>query len=333
MSEYSFSEIGVEESIERLYEGTPFKAHSPSSFSPAEGSTVVTGSLLFLEGVDFDLVYFPLKHLGHKCVTAATSHLFSTLSSPRALDISLGVSSKLDFKEIKDLWDGIVAAAKEYRYKSVSLNLAPSKNGLSIGICYSGERKSDTAFSEAKSKDLVCVSGSLGAAYLGMRVLEKGKQEFEESGKEPDLKNYRMIVGSYLKPELSPYVLSTIEDSGITPSFGVVVEHGLADACMRVSRSTGLGVKVYADRIPFEGNSFSLGKEIDIDPISAAMNGGNDYRVLFTIPIMQMEKVRHDLQTFDIIGHLAQKEVGCVLVSPEGVEFPMRAQGWKNEEE
>ena len=334
MSGYRFSEIGIEEAIERLYEGTPFKAHEDCSFTTEKGSETVCGSEMFLEGVDFDLVYFPLKHLGYKCVIAATTFLYSRMAWPRTLSISMGISSKLDYDHIKDIWEGIVTAAKEHGYEKVSLGLAPSKNGLSIGIGVCGERKAGDICKrpEPQSKDLLCVSGSLGAAYLGLRVLEKGKEDFEKTGKEPDLNNYKMIVGSYLKPELSPYVLKNLEESGITPSSGIVVKHGLADACMRISRSTGLGVKVYADRIPFEGNSFSLGKTLDIDPISAAMNGGNDYRLLFTVPIMQMEKLRHDFQTFDIIGHLAQSNVGCVLVTPEGVELPMKAQGWKNEE-
>jgi len=335
MKEESFSEIGIEQAIERLYEGTPFKAHENSRFVPEDGTSVECASEMFLEGVDFDLMYFPLKHLGYKCVTVAAADLYSRFASPKTLDVNLGVSAKLDFFHIKDLWEGIVTAAKEHSFENVSLKLAPSKNGLSIGLGFCGEKKK--VFSDnnpaPQSKDLICVSGSLGAAYLGMRILEKGKEEFEKTGKEPDLKNYKMIVGSYLKPEMSPYVLKTLEESGIYPSGGIVVSHGLADACMRVSRESGLGVKIYADRIPFEGNSFSLGKEIDVDPISAAMNGGNDYRLLFTVPIMQMEKLRHDLQTFDIIGHLAKKEVGCVLVTPEGVELPMKAQGWKSEEE
>ena len=335
MSENNFSELGIERAIGQLYSGTPFDPHGNSSFTPKKGSVVITGNELFLEGVDFDLVYFPLKHLGYKCVTVASAYLYSKCAHPRTLDVKLGISAKLDYGHIKELWEGMISAAKDYSYGSVSLELAPSKNGLSIGIGMSGEKSEYFCENSPspQSKDLICVSGSLGAAYLGMQVLERGKKQFDQTGKEPDLSPYKMIVGSYLKPELSPYVLKTLEESGITPSGGTLVKHGLADACMRISRDSGLGVKIYADRIPFEGNSFSLGKEIDADPISAAMNGGNDYRLLFCVPIMQMEKLRHDLQTFDIIGHLAKKEVGCVLVTPEGVELPMKAQGWKNEDE
>ena len=136
------------------------------------------------------------------------------------------------------------------------------------------------------------------------------------------------MVGSYLKPEINASTVLRMEESDIVPSCGVLVTRGLADAVKRISRETGLGAKVYAEKIPFEGNSFELGKEMDVDPVSAAMNGGEDYRLLFVVPILKMEKFRHDFQTFDIIGHLALPEAGTVLVSPDGVEFPLKSQGW-----
>ena len=141
-----------------------------------------------------------------------------------------------------------------------------------------------------------------------------------------------MLVGSYLKPEVPAGALAALEEAQVYPSAGVLVSHGLSDAVRRLARATGLGAKVYADKIPFEGNSFSLGKELDIDPVSAAMNGGDDFRLLYVIPILQAEKFRRDFQSFDIIGHLAQGDVGAVLVTPEGVELPLRAQGWEDPE-
>ena len=142
------------------------------------------------------------------------------------------------------------------------------------------------------------------------------------------VEQYRMLVGSYLRPELDPRMPVQLEESGISPSFGYFVTRGLADALLRLQRDSGLGVKVYADKIPFEGGSFALGKEMDVDPVSAAMNGGDDYRLLYVVPIAQFERFRKDFQTFDIIGHLARPEVGAVLVSPDGLEHPVSAQGW-----
>ena len=333
MSEERFAALGKIEAIEKLYKGTPFQPFRVSRFNPSDKGSVLTVSRIFLEGIDFNLVYFPLKHLGYKSVTVATGDLYAKMGHPKVLSIVVGVSAKLDFEPVKTLWEGMVAAATEHGYQQVSLDLVPSRNGLTISVSATGETLHETYSNRPKahSKDLLCVSGPLGAAYLGMQVLERERQRFEkEGGAQPDLEKYKMMVGAYLKPELSPATVGLLEESGILPSWGYLVDHGLADAVKRLVRDSGLGAKVYADKIPFEGNSFLFGKEMDIDPVSAAMNGGEDFRLLFTIPILKLEQFRHDFQTFDIIGHLAQPEVGAVLVTPDGVEFPMKAQGWKN---
>ena len=183
----------------------------------------------------------------------------------------------------------------------------------------------------AKSMDLICVSGSLGAAYMGFQVLEREKRNFEEGKEQADLETYKNLVGAYLKPQINAAVIGQMEESEIMPSHGYLVTRGLADAVKRLVRDSGLGAKVYVDKLPFAGKTFDLGKEMNIDPISAALNGGEDYRLLFTIPIGKHDKFRHDFQTFDIIGHLAKPEVGAVVVTPDGVELPMKAQGWNND--
>lgn len=261
--------------------------------------------------------------------------IYASMSHPRLLSVRLGVSAKLDFSHIKDLWLGVVTAAKEHGFSAVDLDLVPSPNGLTISVSAIGEEfkltKGRTV--KARSMDLVCVSGSLGAAFLGQQILEREKRGFDKTkddSVQPQLEKYKMLIGSYLKPELSASIVTRLEDAQIYPSHGYLVSHGLSDAVKRLARESGLGVKIYADKIPFEGNSFSSGKELDIDPVSAAMNGGDDFRLLFTIPILSAEKFRRDFQTFDIIGHLAQPEVGSVLVSPDGLEHPILAQGWND---
>ena len=337
MAEESFKEYGKEEAIVLLFEGTGFDREEKPAFEAAPGSTVVNASRFFLEGIDFDLTYFPLKHLGYKCVAALAGDIYASMAHPRTLSVKLGLSAKLDFSHVRELWSGVVTAAREHGFKSLDLDLVPSPNGLSVCISAVGEEFKLTrgCTVKAKSKDLVCVSGSLGAAYLGQQILEREKRSFEKTvddSSQPDLEKYKMLIGSYLKPEVPNGVVDRLEEVGIYPSHGYLVSHGLSDVLKRLVRDSGLGVKVYADKIPFEGNSFAFGKEMDIDPISAAMNGGDDFRLLFTIPILSAEKFRRDFQTFDIIGHLAQPEVGAVLVTPEGVELPVKAQGWRNEE-
>ena len=336
MAEETFSDLGRVEAIAKLYEGTPYKPFESGRFETSGKSYVTTHSRTFIEGIDFDLVYFPLKHLGYKCVTAVTGELYADFSHPRTLDLRLGISSKLDFKHIKEVWEGAVAAAKEHGYKKVSLDLLPSPNGLTVSVSAAGETSllMEKRRPAAKSMDLICVSDNLGAAFMGFQVLEREKKAFEKSGDakaQPKLDDYKHLVSAYLKPQINPQTVKLMEDAEIMPSHGYLVTRGLADAVRRLVRDSGLGAKIYVDKLPFAGKTFDLGKELNIDPMSAALNGGEDYRLLFTIPIGKHDKFRHDFQTFDIIGHIAKPEVGAVVVTPDGVELPIKAQGWNND--
>ena len=336
MAEETFSDLGRVEAIAKLYEGTPYKPFGSSRFETDGKCFISSHSRTFIEGMDFDLTYFPLKHLGYKCVVAVTGELYAEMSHPRTMDVRLGVSAKLDFKHIKELWEDITAAAKEHGYRQVTLDLIPSPNGLSVSVSSTGETSLLMAKRRpaAKSMDLICVSDNLGAAYLGFQVLEREKRAFEKSGDakaQPKLDEYRNLVGAYLKPQINAQTVKQLEDAEIMPSYGYLVNRGLADAVKRLVRDSGLGAKIYVDKLPFAGKTFELGKEFDIDPITAAINGGEDYRLLFTIPIGKHEKFRHDFQTFDVIGHLAKPEVGAAIVTPDGVELPMKAQGWNND--
>ena len=331
----TFSDLGRMEAIDQLYRLSAYHPVNGLSYTSAKGGRIITAARMYLEGIDFNLVYFPLKHLGYKCVVGTVGELYAALAHPKLLNVVLGISAKLDFPQIKELWLGITVAAKEHGFEAVNLDLQPSNNGLFLSISATGETSllTDKRRMAAKSKDLICVSGSLGAAFLGLQVLERGAKKFQDSGEQPDMAQYKMLVGSYLRPELDASVVEHLEDAEIYPSYGYFVTRGLSDTLKRLSRDSGLGAKVYADKIPFEGNSFQLGRELDMDPVSAAMNGGDDNRLLFVVPILHLEKFRREFQTFDIIGHLAQPEAGTVLVTPEGVEVPVKAQGWPENED
>ena len=326
-----FEQLGRIEAIRTLFEGSGYEPFGSASIAPS-GGPCASESRLLLEGIDFDLVYFPLKHLGYKAVAMVTGALYGRLACAGTLSVRLGVSAKLGFGQIKELWEGVVAAAREFGYKSLDLDLQPSRNGLAISVCASGEIICRDSPAPA-SRDLVCVSGALGAAYLGLQVLERGRSRFEGgSDNKEELERYRMLVGSYLKPEVPAGLPEALREAGISPAAACFVDRGLADALLRIRRSTGLGVKVYADHIPFEGGSFELGKILDMDPVSATMNGGDDCRILLVVPIARYEDFRKDFQTFDIIGHLAQSDAGAVLVSPDGLEHPVSAPGWPRQD-
>lgn len=337
MEKKNFSDIGKIEAIKLLFEESPFKQADGTSYLCGEkGGVIRTASKLWLEGIDFDLTYFPLKHLGYKSVVGTVGEIYASLARPQSISVRLGVSAKLDLPQVSELWNGICTAAEEHHIKRADLDLVPSRNGLTISIVISGITSPEVAENRksASSKDLICISGNVGASFLGMSLLEQEKKKFEKAGEltgQPDLEKYKMLVASYLKPEIDPDIVSQLGDSGIIPPYGYLVNRGLADAARRLNRDSGLGVKLYTDKIPFEGNSFEVGKKLNIDPVSAALKGGDDYRLMFVIPISAYETFRHDFQTFSIIGHLAQPEVGTVLVTHEGVELPVHAQGWNND--
>ena len=220
MAEETFADLGRVEAISKLYEGTPYKPFQSSRFETSGKSFVTNHSRTFIEGIDFDLTYFPLKHLGYKCVVGVTGELYADFSHPRTMDIRLGVSSKLDFKHIKELWEGIVSAAKEHGYTQVGLDLVPSPNGLFLSVSAAGETTLLMAKRrmEAKSMDLICVSDNLGAAFMGFQVLEREKKAFEKRGDlkaQPKLDDYKNLVGAYLKPQINPQIIKQMEDAEI----------------------------------------------------------------------------------------------------------------------
>lgn len=335
MAEETFSELGKIEAVRQLFAGTGFEQNDNCILKIGkDAGSVINASVVMTEGIDFDFTYFPLKHLGYKSVIEATGEIYAAMAHPETLAVRLGISSRFDFGKIKELWEGMVSAARKHGYRSLSLDLLPSVNGLYICISATGTRANLTEKRrmQAKSMDLICISGNLGAAFMGMQILEKEKQKFlkrKTDRSQPDLSDHKIIIGEYLKPEINPSFVSQLEDAEIIPSYGYFVNRGLSDAVKRLVRDSGLGAKIYVERLPFASGTFDLGKQFDIDPISAAFNGGDDCRLLFTIPIGKHDRFRHDFQTFDIIGHLARPEVGAVLVTPEGVELPVTAQGWK----
>lgn len=343
-----FSSLGRIGAIERLYEESPFQSARESSFA-GKDEHIEPVSRLLTEGIDFDLSYVPLKHLGYKCVVETTALLYARFAMPRSLRVDLAVSAKLDYPQIKELWDGICLAAQDYAYASVSLDISASLNGLCIALSACGGVKEIDAKRRpaAKSKDLLCLSGNVGGACIGLQILEREKTRMAGAinaapaadgmaGKGasqplPGLEKYKLLVGDYLRPVLDADIPRLMAQAGFYPALGVCVDKGLSDAVKRLTRQSGLGAKIYLDRIPFGGGLFDAAKELGIDAASTALNGGEDWRILFVIPIWQFEKFRHDFQTWQVIGHLALPEAGAGLVMPDGVELPLRAQGWKEE--
>lgn len=324
--------IGKQAALARLLENSGFKNENPIRIK--EKGECVTAHRTVLEGVDFDLVYTPLKHLGYKAVLGVLGDLYAALHQPVSVSVDLGLSKRFCYEDIEQLCEGITAACREHGVKHLSLDLLPSVNGLCISMSACGLQKKAVVeqLPEAKNMDLICLSGHVGAAYMGLHVLEREKAAFTASDKQPNLEQYKAVLGSYLSPEIKPDTASRFVEAGILPSAGYFVNKGLAAAALQLSKDTGFGVKLYLEKIPISSQTFAVAEEINMDAITAAMNGGDDCRFIFTVPIEKHEAIRRDFQDYDVIGHLARPEVGAVMVTPEGAELTIQAQGYQPQE-
>lgn len=322
------SSIGKQAVLQRLFENSGFTNGQPVRLK--QKGECCTAQKLMLEGCDFDLVYTPLKHLGYKAVLNVLGELYATLHQPASLSVVLGLSKRFCFEDVADLWEGMLAACREHGVSQLSLDLNPSVNGLAIALAACGVQKKGVIdkVPRTKNMDLICLSGHVGAAYMGLHVLEREKIAFTSSGEQPDLSKYKAVLGSYLSPEIKPGIIDRFVEADVLPSNGYFLTRGLGEAILRLSHDTGLGAKIYLEKIPISSQTFAMAEEIDMDAVTAAMNGGDDYKFIFTVPLGKHDVIRKDFQDFEVIGHMARPDVGAVLVTPEGAELPIHAQGF-----
>lgn len=322
------SEIGKQAALERLFEKSGY-TNEQTIWLRHKGECC-SAQKLMLEGCDFDLVYTPLKHLGYKAVLNVLGELYAALRIPASLSVVLGLSKRFCFEDVEELWQGMLAACREHGVSQLGLELNPSVNGLAISLSACGVQKKGVIekVPSPKNMDLICLSGHLGAAYMGLHVLEREKVAFTSTDKQPDLSKYKAVLGSYLSPEIKPDVVERFIESDVIPSRGYFLTRGLGEAVLRLSRDTGLGAKIYLEKIPISSQTFAMAEEIDMDAVTAAMNGGDDYKFIFTVPIEKHDAIRKEFHDFEIIGHTAKPDVGAVLVTPEGAELPIHAQGF-----
>ena len=328
MKRTEISEIGKQAAIDRLFEESGYENRNPLRLK--QKGECCTAQKLMLEGCDFDLVYTPLKHLGYKAVLNVLGELYAALRQPASLSVVLGLSKRFCFEDVADLWAGVLAACREHGVKQLSLDLNPSVNGLAISLSACGVQKKGVIekIPQSKNMDLICLSGHVGAAYMGLHVLEREKVSFTGTGEQPDLSKYKAVLASYLSPEIKPDMVERFIEADAIPSQGYFLTRGLGEAVLRLTRDTGLGAKIYLEKIPISSQTFAMADEIDMDAVTAAMNGGDDYKFIFSVPIEKHDVLRKEFHDFEVIGHTARPEVGAVLVTPEGAELPIHAQGY-----
>ncbi|MCF8368758.1 MAG: thiamine-phosphate kinase [Bacteroidales bacterium] len=295
----------------------------------ANKQTLVTKDLL-VEGVHFDMTYMPLKHLGYKAAVVNISDILAMNGTPTQLIVGIAVSNRFSGEALEEIYEGIKLACEHYHVDLVGGDTVSSVSGLILSITAIGEAdKADIIYRDgAKNGDLIFVSGNLGAAYMGLLVLEREKKAFEvDPNMQPDLDGNDYILERQLKPEARTDVLELLKKAGVKPTAMIDISDGLASEILHICQQSDLGCVLYEDKIPIDITTDGVAKEFQIDPTTCALNGGEDYELLFTINQSDYEKLK-SIDEISVVGHMTEKSAGYHLVSRSGTQVPLIAQGW-----
>lgn len=291
--------------------------------------TVVTNDLL-LEGVHFDLMYTPLKHLGYKTVVVNLSDIYAMNATPTQVILGLGFSNRFSLEALEEFYEGVYAACEHYGVDLVGGDTTSSQKGFVISCTAIGEVAPDKFVrrSGAQKGDLVCVSGDLGAAYLGLTLLEREKKIFMESpGVQPDLEGEKYIVGRILKPEARKDIIAFLAESGITPTAMIDISDGLSSEMLHICQKSEVGCVLYEEKIPIAEDTRLAAFKFNLDPTACALSGGEDYELLFTIRQDDYDKLTAS-EDISVIGYITDAEAGAQLITKGGSKHPLTAQGW-----
>lgn len=333
------SELGEFKLIEHLTKNIELK-HASSLVGVGDDAavidhfgkqTVVTTDLL-LEGIHFDLMYMPLKHLGYKSVVVNLSDVYAMNATPTQITMSLGLSNKISVEAIDEFYEGVYAACNKYNVDLIGGDTTSSQKGLVISVTAIGEVKPNSFVkrSTAQKGDLLCVSGFLGGAFLGLTILEREKKIYLENPQiQPDLENEDYIVGKLLKPEARQDIIAFFEQQNITPTAMMDVSDGLSSEIMHIAKQSNLGCILYEEKIPIHPESKRAALKFSLDPTVCALNGGEDYELLFTIKQEDYDAITIS-EEISVIGYMTDIEKGCKIVTRGGSEHELFAQGWKN---
>ena len=289
---------------------------------------------LLLEGVHFDLTYVPLKHLGYKSAVVNISDVCAMNAKPTQLLISLGISKRFGVEQLEDFYEGIYLACERFGVDVVGGDTSSSLTGLTISITCLGEAEKDKVVyrSGAKVNDLICVTGDLGAAYMGLQLLERERKIFQESGEpdfQPDFAGKEYILERQLKPEAQLETIKVLADNGILPTAMMDVSDGLSSELLHICEDSKVGCRVYEDKIPIDYVTAMMAEEFNMNLTTVALNGGEDYELLFTVPLEDHDKVSN-IEGIKVIGYITDASLGAALITRDGVEIGIKAQGWKN---
>ena len=291
---------------------------------------VLVSPALLVEGIHFDLTYVPLKHLGYKAAVVNFSDIYAMNGHPRQITVSLAISRRFTVEHMEELYAGIRLACDIYGVDLVGGDTTSSRSGLVISITAIGDAPRDRIVyrSGAKDTDLICVSGDLGAAYMGLQLLERekvasaGQKDFV-----PQFGGKEYLIERQLKPEARRDVIENLAKHGIIPTSMMDVSDGLSSELLHICKASDVGCRVYEDRIPIDYQTALMAEELNMNLVTAAMNGGEDYELLFTIPLHAHEEIKK-IPGVKVIGHITKPSLGAALITRDGAEIPVKAQGW-----
>lgn len=291
--------------------------------------TVISSDML-VEGVHFDLTYVPLKHLGYKSVVVNLSDIYAMNAGPRQIVVSIAISSRFSLEALEELYAGMLLACKKYNVDLVGGDTTSSRSGLVLSITAIGAaKKEDLVYRNgAKESNLLCVSGDLGGAYMGLQLLEREKAVFKENPKlQPDLEGKDYILERQLKPEARKDVIELLKQLGVKPTAMIDISDGLSSEILHLCTQSDLGVELYEDKIPIDPQTFDTAREFNLDPTLCALSGGEDYELLFTVDIGDYEKIKNSME-ISVIGHMTNASKGRLMVAKAGSVHELKAQGW-----
>ena len=334
------SQLGEFGLIDRLTKDLPH--HNPSTVRsvgddaavlryPGDVDELVTTDLL-VEGIHFDLTYMPLKHLGYKAAVVNFSDIYAMNGHPRQIVVSLAISSRFAVEHLEELYAGIRLACDIYGVDLVGGDTTASRSGLVISITCIGEAAPDAVVTRdgAKDTDLICVSGDLGSAYMGLQLLErekvasKGIKDFQ-----PEFGGKEYLIERQLKPEARRDIVTALAEAGIKPTAMMDISDGLSSELLHICKQSDTGCRIYEERIPIDYQTAIMAEELGMNLVTAALNGGEDYDLLFTVPLSRHEDVSK-IKGVSVIGHICKPEMGCAMVTRDGGEIELKAQGWNH---
>jgi thiamine-monophosphate kinase len=294
------------------------------------GKQTLISTDLLIEGIHFDLTYTPLKHLGYKAVMVNLSDIYAMNGTPTQITISLGISNRFSVEALTEFYEGIYLACNKHGVDLVGGDTSSSGKGLIISVTAIGEVAPDKFVKRntAEAGNLICVSGDCGGAFLGLTLMEREKKIFlENNAIQPNLENESYIVGRLLKPEARKEVVDFLQEAGITPTAMMDVSDGISSEVLHLCNQSGTGCRVYEDKIPISEDSRKAAYKFGLDPTICALNGGEDYELIFTIRQEDHDKIVLN-EEISVIGYITTLEEGCKLISRGGNDYPLTAQGW-----